>query len=388
MGMGFGRTEAARVRDWGNRPVGASCPAFDLQLVTYAILLATIGLAMAYSNSVGPGASALDAGSTFTRGLLWTGLAVVAFGIVAVFDYQWLRTFAWPLYLAQIGLLVLTLAVGTGVGGVARWILIGGMAFQFSEIAKILMIVVLASFLGTRGDRAGSLRTIVGAAVLVGPPLVLVMLQPDLGTSLVFGGILVGMLFMSGASLRWLGAIAGAIVVAFPFIWANVLRDYQKERLTAFLNPNPDIQGSGYQLYQSQIAVGSGGWFGKGLTNGTQNQLDFLPVQTTDFVGAILAEELGFLGCIVVFLLFAALIWRILVAGWRSKDPFGMAFASGLASMILFQLVVNFGMVIGIMPITGIPLPFVSHGGASLISLAAGLGIVQSINVRQRRAEW
>ncbi len=388
MGMGFGRTEAARVRDWGNRPVGASWPAFDLQLVTYAILLATIGLAMAYSNSVGPGASALDAGSTFTRGLLWTGLAVVAFGIVAVFDYQWLRTFAWPLYLAQIGLLVLTLAVGTGVGGVARWILIGGMAFQFSEIAKILMIVVLASFLGTRGDRAGSLRTIVGAAVLVGPPLVLVMLQPDLGTSLVFGGILVGMLFMSGASLRWLGAIAGAIVVAFPFIWANVLRDYQKERLTAFLNPNPDIQGSGYQLYQSQIAVGSGGWFGKGLTNGTQNQLDFLPVQTTDFVGAILAEELGFLGCIVVFLLFAALIWRILVAGWRSKDPFGMAFASGLASMILFQLVVNFGMVIGIMPITGIPLPFVSHGGASLISLAAGLGIVQSINVRQRRAEW
>ncbi len=386
--MGFGRTETARVRDWGNRPIGASWPAFDLQLVTYAVLLATIGLAMAYSNSVGPGASALNAGSTFARGLLWTGLAVVVFGIVAVFDYQWLRTFAWPLYLGQIGLLVLTLAVGTGVGGVARWILIGGMAFQFSEIAKILMIVVLASFLGSRGDRAGSLRTIVGAAVLVGPPLVLVMLQPDLGTSLVFGGILVGMLFMSGASLRWLGAIASAIVVAFPFLWANVLRDYQKERLTTFLNPNPDIQGSGYQLYQSQIAVGSGGWFGKGLTNGTQNQLDFLPVQTTDFVGAILAEELGFLGCIVVFLLFAALIWRILVAGWRSRDPFGMAFAAGLASMILFQLVVNFGMVIGIMPITGIPLPFVSHGGASLISLAAGLGIIQSINVRQRRAEW
>ena len=388
MGMGLGRVESARVRDWGNRPVGTSWPAFDLQLVTYALLLATIGLAMAYSNSVRPGASVMDAGSTFTRGLMWTGLAGVAFGLAAVFDYQWLRTFSWPLYLVQIALLILTLAVGTGVGGVARWILIGGVAFQFSEIAKILMIVVLASFLGTRGDRAGSLRTILASSILVGPPLVLVMLQPDLGTSLVFGGILVGMLFMSGASLRWLGVIAGAVVVAFPFIWANVLRDYQKERLTSFLNPNPDIQGSGYQLYQSQIAVGSGGWFGKGLTNGTQNQLDFLPVQTTDFVGAILAEELGFAGCAVVLLLFAALIWRILVAGWRSKDPFGMVFAAGLASMILFQLVVNFGMVIGIMPITGIPLPFVSHGGASLISLAAGLGIVQSINVRQRRAEW
>ena len=272
--------------------------------------------------------------------------------------------------------------------GVARWVSIGGFAFQFSEIAKILMIVVLANFLSTRGDRAGSLLTIVGAGLLVVPPLVLVMLQPDLGTSLVFAGILVGMLFMAGASLRWFGVIAGALVVIFPLLWTHVLRDYQKERLTSFLNPNPDIQGSGYQLYQSQIAVGSGGWFGKGLTNGTQNQLDFLPVQTTDFVGAILAEELGFLGCIVVFVLFAALIWRVLVAGWRSRDPFGLVFASGLGSMILFQLVVNFGMVIGIMPITGIPLPFVSHGGASLISLAAGLGIIQSINVRQRRAEW
>jgi rod shape determining protein RodA len=250
------------------------------------------------------------------------------------------------------------------------------------------MIVVLANFLSRRGERAGSLSTIVGAAVLVVPPLVLVMLQPDLGTSMVFAAILVGMLFMSGASLRWFAVIGGAGIIAFPLIWTHVLRDYQKERLTSFLNPNPDIQGSGYQLYQSQIAVGSGGWFGKGLTNGTQNQLDFLPVQTTDFVGAILAEELGFLGCMVVFILFAALLWRVLVAGWRSKDPFGLVFAAGLGSMILFQLVVNFGMVIGIMPITGIPLPFVSHGGASLISLAAGLGIIQSINVRQRRAEW
>ena len=207
--------------------------------------------------------------------------------------------------------------------------------------------------------------------------------------SLVFGGILVGMLFMAGASLRWLGAILTSIIVAFPFIWANVLRDYQKERITAFLNPDAcDIQSSCYQLYQSKIAVGSGGWFGKGLTNGIQGQGDYLPVQTTDFVGAILAEELGFLGCVVVFVLFAALIWRILVAGWRSRDPFGLVFAAGLASMILFQLVVNFGMVIGIMPITGIPLPFVSHGGASLVSLAAGLGIVQSFNIRQRRAEW
>jgi rod shape determining protein RodA len=228
----------------------------------------------------------------------------------------------------------------------------------------------------------------VRAALLAAPPLVLVMLQPDLGTSLVFGAILVGMLFMAGASLRWFGIIAASLVVIFPILWTNVLLDYQKERLTSFLNPEADLLGSGYQLHQSQIAVGAGGWFGRGLTNGTQNQLDFLPVQTTDFVGAILAEELGFIGCAVVLLLFTALIWRILVAGWRSRDSFGLIFAAGLASVILFQLVVNFGMVIGIMPITGIPLPFISHGGASLISLAAGLGIIQSINVRQQRAEW
>jgi rod shape determining protein RodA len=376
------------VRDWAAKSVGTAWHAFDLQLVTYALLLGAFGIAMAYSNSVGPGESALDTGSTFLRGLMWSGLAVVVFIVASVFDYQWLKTLTWPLYALQIGLLVLTLAIGSGVGGVSRWVRIGDIAFQFSEIAKILMIIVLASFLSRRGEQTGSLRTIVWAGLLVLPPVVLVMLQPDLGTSLVFGAILVGMLFMAGASLRWLGAIASGLVVLFPVAWTYLLLDYQKERLTSFLNPEPDIQGSGYQLYQSQIAVRSGGWFGKGLTNGTQNQLDFLPVQTTDFVGAILAEELGFLGCLVLFALFAALLWRILVAGWRSRDPFGLVFAAGLASMILFQVVVNFGMVIGIMPITGIPLPFISHGGASLLSLAVGLGIIQSINVRQRRAEW
>jgi rod shape determining protein RodA len=387
--MGAVRSEPTRVREWtAARPAGAAWHAFDLQLVTYALLLGAIGLAMAYSNSVAPGVSVLTSGSTFLRGLLWSGIAVVMFAAAAAFDYRWLRTLAWPLYLVQLGLLVLTLAVGDGVGGAARWVQIGDVAFQFSEIAKILMIVVLANYLSGRGERAESLGTIVRAALLAAPPLVLVMLQPDLGTSLVFGAILVGMLFMAGASLRWFGIIAASLVVIFPILWTNVLLDYQKERLTSFLNPEADLLGSGYQLHQSQIAVGAGGWFGRGLTNGTQNQLDFLPVQTTDFVGAILAEELGFIGCAVVLLLFTALIWRILVAGWRSRDSFGLIFAAGLASVILFQLVVNFGMVIGIMPITGIPLPFISHGGASLISLAAGLGIIQSINVRQQRAEW
>jgi rod shape determining protein RodA len=214
------------------------------------------------------------------------------------------------------------------------------------------------------------------------------MMQPDLGTSLVLLAILGGMLFMSGASLRWLAALAIGVLAALPFVWNNVLRDYQQQRILGFLDPSTDIQGAGWQLHQSTIAVGSGGWFGKGLTNGTQNQLNFLPVQESDFVAAIYLEELGFLGAMLLLVLFAALLWRILVGGWRSKDPFGTMFAAGLASMILFQVVVNLGMVVGVMPITGIPLPFVSHGGASLISIAVGLGILQSINIRQTRAEW
>jgi rod shape determining protein RodA len=224
--------------------------------------------------------------------------------------------------------------------------------------------------------------------VLVGPPWLLVMLQPDLGTSLVFIGILAGMLWMSGASMKWLAVLVGAVIAMVPIAWTYILRDYQKERLTSFLNPTPDISDSGYQLYQSQIAVGSGGWFGRGLTNGTQAQGDFLPVQTTDFVFSVLAEELGFLGAMVLFVLFALLLWRVIVAAWRSRDPFGTLFASGVASMVLFQLFVNVGMVMGIMPITGIPLPFVTHGGASLVSIAIALGIIQSINIRQTRAEW
>jgi rod shape determining protein RodA len=386
--MGVIRTEPARVTDWAAKSVGAAWRAFDLQLAVYAALLAAIGLVMAYTNSAENGSAVIDAGTTFSRGLMWAGIAAVAFLAATAFDYKWLKTLSWPTYALQLGLLAITLAIGDGIGNTARWITIGPLTFQFSELAKILMIVVLADYLARNHHKLDSLGTILGACVLVGPPLVLVMLQPDLGTSMVFGAILAGMLWMSGASLKWLGLLGAALVAALPIAWTYLLRDYQKERLTSFLNPNPDISGAGYQLFQSQIAVGSGGWFGRGLTNGTQAQGDFLPVQTTDFVFSVLAEELGFIGAMVLFVLFVLLLWRVLVAAWRCRDPFGTLFASGLASMILFQLVINVGMVMGIMPITGIPLPFVTHGGASLVSLAIGLGILQSINIRQTRAEW
>jgi rod shape determining protein RodA len=386
--MGVIRAEPARVTDWAAKSVGAVWRAFDLQLTTYAGLLAAIGLVMAYTNSVESGDLPLDAQTTFARGLMWAGLAVVAFIVATAFDYRWLKTLAWPIYGLQLGLLVLTLAIGNGVGGASRWIALGPFTFQFSELAKILMIIVLAQYLSARNGKLDSLRTILGACVLILPPLALVMLQPDLGTSLVFAAILAGMLWMSGASLKWLGLLTASIVALVPIAWTYVLLDYQKQRLLSFFDADPDIKGAGYQLYQAQIAVGSGGWIGKGLTNGTQAQGDFLPVSSTDFVLAILAEELGFIGVMVAFTLFFLLLWRVLASGWKSRDPFGTMFAAGMASMIIFQIVVNAGMVMGIMPITGIPLPFVTHGGASLVSMAIGLGILQSINIRQTRVEW
>lgn len=319
---------------------------------------------------------------------MWLAIAIVMFTVAAAVDYRWLKTLAWPVYFFNLALLVLTLVLGSGVGGVSRWVTIGPLQFQFSELAKILMAVVLANYLAGRQGKLNDLTTLVGAFLLVMPALALVLIQPDLGTSLVFGAILFGTLFLSGAGLRWLLLAAAGVVAMVPIAWNYILEDYQKRRLLSFMDPSADPQGSGYQLIQSQIAVGSGGLFGKGLTNGSQTQLDYLPVSATDFVGATLAEELGFVGGVLLLLLFGALLWRILVVGWRSRDAFGLAFAAAMASVLLFQLLVNFGMVLGVMPVTGIPLPFVTHGGASLTSYAIGLGILQSVAMRQGRPAW
>src|SRR5829696_50 len=383
------RAEPGRFTDVTTRSVGAIWRAYDLQLTTYVVLLGAIGLIMAYTNSVESGESVLRTGTTFTRALMWSGIAIVVFTLATLFDYRWVKAMRWPIWFANLGLLVLTLAVGTGVGGSSRWINLGPLTFQFSGLAKILMIIVLAAYLGNREGRLDSIGSILGACLLMGPPWALVMLQPDLGTSLVLFAILGGMLFMSGASLRWLLAMGLGALAAIPIAWTYILRDYQKDRILSFLNPTADTQGAGWQVFQAQITVGSGGFLGTGLTNGTQTRGEFLPVQESDFVFAVLAQELGFIGAFVVFLLYAALLWRILACAWGSRDPFGLLFGAGLASMLLFQLLVNVGMVIGLMPVTGIPLPFISNGGSSLVTLAMGLGVIQSINIRQfARAEW
>lgn len=382
--MGTLRLQPARVGPFTSKAVSNFWSVFDVQLAFYALALTVIGLLLAYTNSA---AAPLASGSVFARALMWLALGIMAFTVAASIDYRWFRSFAWPIYVFNLGLLVVTLGIGSGVGGSSRWVSIGGMQFQFSELAKILMAIVIAKFLTSRGEKLGGLWTIVGAGVITGPALALVLMQPDLGSSLVFGAVVFGALFVSGASVRWLSVAIAIGVATVPFVWNNVLHDYQRDRLLAILDPSSDAQGSLYQVTQSQIAVGSGGIFGKGLTNGVISDR-YLPVNTTDFAYAALGEQLGFLGSLLVLVLFAALIWRVLLVGWRSKDPFGLAFAAGVASMLLFQVLVNVGMVIGLMPVTGIPLPFITHGGASLISIAFALGVLQSINMRQERPTW
>jgi rod shape determining protein RodA len=386
--MGVLRVERAAPTGIASKASGVNWRDYDIQMTVYAVLLAALGLTMAYSHTTAQLGEAIVAGSTFTRGLVWAGVAIAAYAFATVFDYHWLRTLTWPIYVVNLFLLLATLVLGDSDAASARWIGVLGFQFQFSELAKILMILVLARYLADRERKLDSLRSILGACLVMAPPWILVMLQPDLGTSLVLVAILAGMLFMAGASLRWLAALAAAGLAALPLVWTYLLHDYQRERLTSFLDPSKDPLGAGFQLLTAQKAVISGGWLGAGLTNGAQNQSDLLPVQTTDFVFAILAEELGFVGCVVVFLLFAALIWRVLAIAWRSRDPFGLMVGAGIASMVLFQLTVNIGMVLGIMPITGIPLPFITHGGSSLVSMAIGLGVLQSIAIRQQRAEW
>jgi len=384
--MSILRAQTLRLRGWAPKAGWLAWRNYDFQLTTYAILLTTFGLAMAYSNTVGSTHESVTINSPFVRSIMWGVIAVVVLALTTAFDYKWLRSFSWPLYLINIVLLVLTLRIGVGTGEAgtaARWVVIAGFQFQFSELAKMIMVVVFAAFLAERQDRIKSPWTILGVLCVLGPPWILVLMQPDLGTSLVLVATLAGLLFMSGASLLWLGTLSGTVVAAIPFVWSR-MADYQQARILTVLNPWADPQGAGYQVIQAQTAVNAGGLAGKGLTNGAVS----LPVSTTDFVWGVLAEELGFIGAIVVLILFTLLIWRLLVCSWRATEPFAMLLSAGMATMIFFQVVVNVGMVIGLVPVTGIPLPFVSYGGASLVSLAAGLGTLQSTNLRRERPEW
>ena len=357
---------------------------FDWQLLLYVALIVGFGVVMGYSASFNEASQPAGGISQTVKTLLWVAIGFTIFFVAASIDYHWLTTFTAPIYIGVLGLLVLNLVIGKSLNGATLSISVAGLDFQVSEVSKVLMIVVLASWLSGRREKIGRLSTIVGAGILMGIPTFLVFRQPDLGTALVFVAILVTMLFMSGASIGWMALLAGLVVAVSP-IAVNALAAYQRARLFCFLNPYADPQGACYQLVQALNAVGSGGVFGQGLTAGRQNQLGYLPVQTTDFIFTVVAEELGFIGGLLMLALFALLVWRILVIGWGARDALGSMVAWGLASMLLFQLLVSVGMVIGIMPVTGIPLPFITYGGSSMISLLFGMGILESVRVHARK---
>ena len=344
-------------------------------------LLMICGLGMAWINSRSYGQELFDPASIFLRSIIWISLSVITFSVVTAINWRWIRTFAWPLYGVNLLLLIATLIFGQDSGGNSRAIAIIGITIQSSEIAKILTLVALATVLTRDNAEADALSNTLLGSLVVAPPFILVAVQPDAGTALIIAAALFGGLLLSGAATRWIAGLAALGVLVLPLIWAFLIADYQKERLIAFIDPNADPAGPKYQLEQALAAIRSGGLFGIGF-DGTGG-INPLPVQESDFVFAALVRSFGLLGGLLVIGLIGLLAARLIWHAWESPDSFGTVLGGGLAAIILFQGGVNIAMNLGIAPITGIPLPFVSYGGASAISLAFGLGLVQSHRVHQ-----
>ncbi len=299
-------------------------------------------------------------------------------------DYRKLKMFATPLYLATILILIAVMVVGTSALGAQRWIQIGPITVQPSEISKLLMIIALAKMLESRINQLNTFRQVLPVALFMGVPFVLVFIQPDLGTSLVYLAITMGMLYISNIHMRLVTIVLGVSVACMPFLWF-LLKEYQKNRILVFLNPDMDPFGAGYHIIQSKIAIGSGQLFGKGLFAGTQSQLDFLPENHTDFIFSVIGEELGFIGCIIVLLLFLCILYRGIHIARVAQDTFGMLLAIGVISMLGFQVLVNVGMTTGSMPVTGIPLPFISYGVSSLTTSMLAIGLLENIYMRRKK---
>ena len=361
--------------------IGSILRRMDWLSVAAIGLLMVCGLGMAWINARSYGQELLDPSSIFLRSIIWISLSVITFTVVTAINWRWIRTFAWPLYGANLLLLIATLIFGQDSGGNSRAIAVFGIAIQSSEIAKILTLVALATVLTRESAEADTLSNTLLGGLVVAPPFILVAIQPDAGTALIIVAALFGGLLLSGAATRWIAGLAAFGVLVLPLAWTFLIADYQKERLIAFIDPNADPAGPKYQLEQALVAIRSGGLFGSGF-DGTGG-INPLPVQESDFVVAALVRSFGLVGGLLVIGLIGLLVARLIWHAWESPDSFGTVLGGGLAAIILFQGGVNIAMNLGIAPITGIPLPFVSYGGASAISLAFGLGLVQSHRVHQ-----
>lgn len=355
---------------------------FDLYMFLTTLVLMGFGVVTIWSAE---GQLPLTSFNMGTKQALYGALGIALMFVVASIDYRFFNTLAWPIYFLALGTLAVLLVVGTVIGGSQRWFVFGPVSIQPSEFGKVAAIVALAAFISSRGPAMREFGNFVVSGLIVLAPMALVFRQPDLGTTLVYGVIWLSMILMARTRLRYLLFLAVMSIPGFIVAWFFVFHDYQKDRLLVSYNPMIDELGEGFNIIQARISVGSGGLLGAGLSGGTQSQADLLRVRETDFIFAHAAGMFGYLGMLALLLSYALLLWRCLRVVETSRDGFGQLVAVGVTGALFFQAFVNIGMNIGLMPVTGITLPFVSAGASSLWSFLIAEGLLQSIRMRHRK---
>ncbi|HLB28761.1 MAG TPA: rod shape-determining protein RodA [Dehalococcoidia bacterium] len=355
----------------------------DPLLLLAAILLVSYGIVLLYSATLSqyPHVRGWEHPAVRQGAFALLG-AVVALAVAATNYRHWGRRAPY-LYLVSLALLMAVLVVGERTFGSRRWLLIMGTPVQASEPAKLCLVLALAKFLSDRPEGARGLKTFLLALALALPPAALIMAEPDLGSTAIVALASLGLIMLAGARLSHVLTFVTAASILAPFIFM-ALGDYQRHRLALFLNPSIDPLGAGFNVRQAEISVGAGGLLGRGLTQGTQTQLEFLQTRTTDYIFSVLGEELGFIGGMLLLGIFLLLLWRALGIATLAPDPFGRFLAAGIALIIIFQVFINIGVNIRLLPVTGVPLPFVSQGGSSLVTLFIAVGLLQSIWARRR----
>jgi|DewCreStandDraft_5_1066085.scaffolds.fasta_scaffold00030_186 rod shape determining protein RodA len=354
---------------------------YDPFLLLATLALGVFGVAMIYSATSATSGLGLNSPAVRQGLMLLAGLAVMA--LATFIDYRIYGALAGPLYVLTLALLAVVLVAGRGALGAQRWLQIGPLDFQPSEFGKLLFVLVLAKYLADREQHITQWRTFLLSIALAGVPMVLIYRQPDLGTTMVFAFIWLSMVAMAGARPLHLLATGVTALAAAPLAW-HLLHGYMRGRLLIFLDPQRDPLGAGYNIIQSRISVGSGGLWGKGFLQGSQTQLNYLRVRHTDFIFSVVAEELGFVGSMALLGLYLVLLGRCLRVISIARDAYGRLVATGISAMLFFQIFVNVGMNVGLMPVTGIPLPLVSYGRSSFLTILIGLGILQSILVNSQ----
>ncbi len=325
-------------------------------------------------------------GTLFFRQLIWIGISITAFFVVSAIDFSFLKQskILMSLYLIGVGLLVSLIFIGSTNKGATSWIDFGFFSFQPSDLLKLILILILAKYLARRHIEIRSLKHLLITTLYFIIPFTLIFLQPDFGSAIILFCIWFGMILVAGISKKHLLLMFTIGLGVFMVMWTFVFKEYQKDRLRSFVDPLSDIQGAGYNAYQSVIAVGSGQLVGKGVGYGTQSRLHFLPEYETDFIFAATSEEWGFIGSLIILLLFGIILIRILIIGYRMHSNFELLFAVGLFLYFMSHIIINIGMNIGVMPVTGVTLPFMSYGGSHLLVECIALGMLMSFRKQSR----